>query len=171
MAFYGGKTTYAHRAVYDYLVGPIPAGLTIDHLCRVRNCVNPAHLEPCTIRENILRSDGLAALNAKKETCRCGRRFDIVRMIGDRQERACSHCASEHTKAWKRRNPDRVQAIIAKQSASRRRQCARGHVRTEANTLITWRKDGVELRYCLDCRAEHPMMRDARGRLRRREVA
>lgn len=45
----------AHRAVYEHFVGPIPDGLTIDHLCRVRCCVNPDHLEPVTNRENILR--------------------------------------------------------------------------------------------------------------------
>jgi hypothetical protein len=45
----------AHRAYYEHFVGPIPAGLQIDHLCRVRACVNPAHLEPVTMRENIAR--------------------------------------------------------------------------------------------------------------------
>jgi len=47
----------AHRAVYQLLVGPIPLGLQIDHLCRNRVCVNPAHLEAVTQRENIRRSD------------------------------------------------------------------------------------------------------------------
>jgi hypothetical protein len=42
----------AHRAMYAELVGPIPCGLQIDHLCRVRLCVNPKHLEPVTSREN-----------------------------------------------------------------------------------------------------------------------
>src|SRR6266496_2265386 len=45
----------AHRFAYELLIGPIPDGLQIDHLCRVRHCVNPAHLEPVTQRENILR--------------------------------------------------------------------------------------------------------------------
>lgn len=150
--FYNGKTEYAHRAVYDYLVGPIPEGLTLDHLCRVPGCVNPAHLEPCTLRDNILRSNCLGARNARKETCRCGRTFDSVRVIGHRQERACSHCASEHAKAWYRRNPEWVRLKIAAESERRRRECTRGHVRTPENTLIAYRK-GVELRYCLECRA------------------
>lgn len=46
---------YAHRCAYQLLVGPVPDGLELDHLCRNRKCVNPAHLEPVTHRENVLR--------------------------------------------------------------------------------------------------------------------
>lgn len=53
---------YSHRKAYEDLVGPIPEGLDLDHLCRVRNCVNPEHLEPVTRSENILR--GFAARRA-----------------------------------------------------------------------------------------------------------
>lgn len=45
----------AHRVAYELFVGPIPAGLDIDHLCTVRACCNPAHLEPVTRKENIRR--------------------------------------------------------------------------------------------------------------------
>jgi hypothetical protein len=51
-----GIYTSAHRITYQVLRGPIPAGLTIDHLCRVTSCVKPDHLEPCTLAENIARS-------------------------------------------------------------------------------------------------------------------
>ncbi len=44
-----------HRYVYSQMVGPIPTGLTLDHLCEVKRCVNPAHLEPVTNRENVQR--------------------------------------------------------------------------------------------------------------------
>jgi hypothetical protein len=52
----GKKGHLAHRWVYEELVGPIPNGLTIDHLCRVKACVNPDHLEPVTNAENIRRA-------------------------------------------------------------------------------------------------------------------
>lgn len=45
-----------HRWVYEFLVGPIPEGLDLDHLCRVRNCANPEHLEPVTRSENLFRA-------------------------------------------------------------------------------------------------------------------
>jgi len=47
---------YAHRAVYRYFRGTIPKGMTLDHLCRNRSCVNPDHLEPVTLKENVRRS-------------------------------------------------------------------------------------------------------------------
>lgn len=57
-----GKTVKAHRFSYELLIGAIPDNLALDHLCRIRNCVNPSHLEPVTQQVNILRGDGRAAL-------------------------------------------------------------------------------------------------------------
>lgn len=50
-----GKEYLAHRYYYEQHRGPIPEGLTLDHLCRVRHCVNPEHLEPVTHLENVRR--------------------------------------------------------------------------------------------------------------------
>lgn len=61
----GGRDTYAHRIAHELLVGPIPQGLTIDHLCMVRLCVNPEHLEPVTRAENTRRE--LACRHQEKE--------------------------------------------------------------------------------------------------------
>lgn len=52
-----GKDNYAHRVSYELFVGPIPDGLQLDHLCRMRSCVNPQHLEPVTRQVNIRRGN------------------------------------------------------------------------------------------------------------------
>lgn len=75
-----GRSMQVHRAVYEGFVGPIPEGLTIDHVyawgCRHRHCVNPAHLEAVTIRENLMRGQTQAATNAAKVSCIHGHPFD-----------------------------------------------------------------------------------------------
>jgi hypothetical protein len=63
---------YMHREVYELHCGPIPAGLHLDHLCRVRHCVNPDHLEPVTQAENNLRAW------AANQTDRCQRGHDLA---------------------------------------------------------------------------------------------
>lgn len=68
-----GKTRQgAHRVSYRLYRGPISPELQIDHLCRVRSCVNPKHLELVTIRENVLRGWGRAGVNARKLICKRG---------------------------------------------------------------------------------------------------
>lgn len=71
----GGRIVYAHRWSYEALVGPIPDGLQLDHLCRNRGCVNPDHLEPVTSRENTLRGESLWAINAQKTHCPQGHEY------------------------------------------------------------------------------------------------
>jgi hypothetical protein len=84
----------AHRIMYQWLVGPIPDGLVIDHLCRNRWCVTPAHMEPVTTRENVLRGEGHAAVNAAKTHCIHGHEFtpeNTYRWKGSR--RTCRECS------------------------------------------------------------------------------
>lgn len=65
-----GKNVRTHRAVYELLVGPIPADLELDHLCRVRSCCNPDHLEPVSHKENVHR--GTAGRFFRAGTCSKG---------------------------------------------------------------------------------------------------
>lgn len=62
----------AHRVSYEEHIGPIPEGLTLDHLCRHRACINPLHSDPVTMEVNILRGLGMGALNAVKTHCKRG---------------------------------------------------------------------------------------------------
>jgi hypothetical protein len=62
MRGYAGQIS-AHRFAYEVLMGPIPEGMQLDHLCRNRACCNPEHLEPVTGRENRLRGDTLRPNN------------------------------------------------------------------------------------------------------------
>lgn len=66
---------YAHRVFYELYKGPIPEGLIIDHLCRVRSCCNPDHLEPVTIAENVRRGESVSARYSKRTHCKHGHLF------------------------------------------------------------------------------------------------
>lgn len=83
----------AHRISYELLVGPIPEGLQLDHLCRVRECVRPDHLEPVTNYTNWTRSLAPSAINARRTHCANGHPFSgenlAVLRDGRRQCRTC----------------------------------------------------------------------------------
>lgn len=86
------RRIYSHRYIYEEMVGPVPAGLTLDHLCHNRRCVNPAHLEPVSQRENILRGGGPTAANARKTHCKNGHEFTPENTHTRKTGRACRAC-------------------------------------------------------------------------------
>lgn len=137
---WNGSVIYAHRAAYEHWVEEIGVGMTIDHLCRVRHCVNPSHLEAVSQRTNILRSSGSSALNAAKTHCPQGHPYDetntyITPSTGSRQCRSC----------WKTRRPpkgrskgrpdiDRETVLRLLDQGMSRRGVAR-HLRTTTPTI------------------------------------
>lgn len=73
--FFIGKGCRAHRASYMFFVGDIPEGMTLHHTCNVRNCVNPAHLEPMPIGDNVMLGDTLPRRNLSKTHCLRGHEY------------------------------------------------------------------------------------------------
>lgn len=96
----GSGTIYAHRASYEIHVGPIPHGLTIDHLCRNKLCVRPAHLEAVTATENTRRAAVV------KTSCPQGHPInDLNTQQGvGRAGRQCRVCSREYKRRLRGRN-------------------------------------------------------------------
>lgn len=86
------STCLSHRVAYEALVGPIPDGLPLDHLCRMPACVNPAHLEPVTQAENMRRGDLPQAITARTGLCYRGHSLADA-YIKPNGQRWCRVCA------------------------------------------------------------------------------
>lgn len=100
----GVRTVRAHRFAYEAMVGPIPDGLTIDHLCRNRGCQNPDHLEPVTSRENTLRGDTAPAHNAAKTHCPAAHPYTPRNTyVSKRNRRDCRACHLERDRRARQR--------------------------------------------------------------------
>jgi len=108
------KTVMAHRFSYELIKGNIPAGLTLDHLCRNRPCVNPDHLEPVTLTENVLRGAGIPANYARSTHCSKGHE----RVRGADGYRTCRECLN----AWKREYYIKNKGHILKEQTRRYRE-------------------------------------------------
>ena len=90
----------AHRFSWEYFIGPIPDGMQIDHLCRVRNCVNPYHLEVVSCKQNIQR--GL--VTRSKRYCPKGHPYAGDNLyVSPSNKINCRACHRAHTKAYNKR--------------------------------------------------------------------
>jgi hypothetical protein len=147
-----GKNTRVHRASYAIFVGPIPDGLTIDHLCRVKHCCNPAHLEPVTDEENRRRAiaNGLVVGRFVRQThCKHGHELvgENVR-TSKNGNRFCVIChRARHRKymrEWSRKRRTALRPFHPKGAD----HCVRGHAYTPDNTVI----DKAGNRRCGTCR-------------------
>lgn len=95
---------FAHRFSYQLKFGKIKKGLQIDHLCRVRHCVNPKHLEPVTPKINQLRGYGIGGLNSRKTHCPKGHPYSGKNLYFHGHSRNCIKCMREATKRYEAKN-------------------------------------------------------------------
>ena len=143
---FGGTNLVAHRVAYELAKGPIPTGLVLDHLCRVRHCVNPDHLEPVTIRENTLRGVGIPAQRARADKCKRGHAYDDANTVIQRGYRLCRKCRNSRNAAhYERLRQARPPRPLAS-------HCNRGHEFTEDNV---YRSPKTGHRQCRACRTMH----------------
>lgn len=99
-----GRPRGVHRLAYEAWVGPIPDGLEVDHLCRVRDCINPAHLEAVTHLENLRRGRTIVARQIAKTECPQGHPYDEGNTIKrSRGVRICRACHNARSAAYKRK--------------------------------------------------------------------
>jgi hypothetical protein len=97
-----GRKALVHRVMYELFVGPIPDGLEIDHLCRVRNCAAPGHLEAVTGRVNKLRGNTITAAAAGATHCPQKHEYDLLNTwISPAGQRRCRACRREKRRAKK----------------------------------------------------------------------
>ena len=98
-----GRRTRAHRAAYEHMVTTIPDGLVIDHLCRVRACVNPSHMDPVPNRVNVIRGDSRTNQQSAQTCCKFGHPFSesntYIRPNGSRKCKQCGRDISARYRA------------------------------------------------------------------------
>lgn len=104
VAWVDGVKARVHRAAYEVLVGPIPDGLVLDHICRNRACYNPAHLEPVTTSENLRRSPLMGRAKLSKTHCPAGHPYSGENLYTNpKGARICRACAAESTRKYRRK--------------------------------------------------------------------
>lgn len=142
-----GKRNTGHRYIMEFIHGRIDSKLHIDHLCRVRKCVNPEHLEIVTSRENNMRGYSLASLNAKKTHCPQGHKYDVIKGSGGR---SCRQCQRDQ-RQWK-----------GNLKSAERTSCPKGHTYTGDNLII---EPSTGRRRCRKCKLDT----QARNRAKKRK--
>jgi hypothetical protein len=144
---------YVHRAAHEAWKGPIPDGLQIDHLCRVRSCCNPEHLEAVTGRVNVLRGTGFSAQHAVATACPAGHPYDDANtyLRPGRYGRDCRSCRQEVEVADRRRRMAELKGIpvgVRPMPSIRLTSCPDGHPRSGVNLYI----DPRGRAQCKECR-------------------
>lgn len=116
---------FAHRASYEIHIGPIPEGMTIDHLCFRKDCVNPRHLEPISAVENARRGREHHGTHEYKTHCTNGHEFTPTTTYThtDAQgyaHRRCRTCRNAATDRWKERNPEKTSTYFRRKKKAER---------------------------------------------------
>ncbi len=147
------RRVYGHRVCYEDQVGPIPAGLFIDHLCRVRHCVNPRHLEPVTTAENNRRGMSFIPKLADKTHCPKGHPYDAANTWSSPSGKVGRQCRACH----RERQAERQRRISAATPGKghrngRKTHCDQGHPFDEHNTVY-YQLGRRTCRACVNVRA------------------
>lgn len=125
-----GKSIGAHRWAYESTVGSVPSGMELDHLCRDRSCVNPAHLEPVTKAENVRRGLSPMAEQARRTHCPQGHPYSAENTILDEGSRRCLICRRARSAARAHRATKTARGIPH----------APKHGEASASAKLTWAK-------------------------------
>lgn len=158
-----GRTTdgqdnefFVHRAVYELLVGPIPADRELDHLCRNRACCNPDHVEAVAHLVNVQRGES-GVNNRSKTHCVHGHEFTPENTIRRGSYRACRECGRRAVRAYMRKKRGTAPDAVHNRDKT---HCKHGHEFTPENT----RTDGKGRRNCRSCERLRSARRNARNR-------